>query len=160
MRLSLRRAGQAATNARCGITVIVSSQNALSPMHLRGLVSRVSLIICVGTMLLGCADDQATLQLPRFESQALQQGRATWMQVCRNCHPMGVAGAPAISDDAAWQPRLARDRQSLYDNAISGIRDDSGWRMPPRGGNETLSDGDVRRAVDYMLAAVEALQHE
>jgi cytochrome c5 len=29
--------------------------------------------------------------------------------------------------------------------------------MPPRGGNDALSDGDVKRAVDFMLAAVEQL---
>jgi cytochrome c5 len=120
--------------------------------YLRGL-----LIITAAGLLAACGEDSPKIEVPSFAEAELQQGRATWMQVCRNCHLLGVAGAPALADYAAWQSRLARDRQSLYENAIDGIRGDNGWRMPPRGGNDALSDGDVKRAVDFMLAAVEQL---
>ena len=109
-------------------------------------------------MAASCSDDRSSLDVPKFEAADLQQGRATWMQVCRNCHLMGVAGAPAISDYSAWEPRIAGVRASLYANAIQGIGDKGGWRMPPRGGNDNLSDDDVRRAVDFMIAAVEQLR--
>jgi cytochrome c5 len=119
--------------------------------------SSVLLMLCVATVMTGCSDDSARPEVPIFSDADLQQGRSTWMRVCRNCHLLGVAGAPAISDFPAWRPRLARDRQTLYASAIRGIQDEDGWRMPPRGGNDGLSDRDVRRAVDYMLAAVEEL---
>jgi cytochrome c5 len=118
----------------------------------RGLLC-VAAIISVSS----CSDDQSKPEVPSFEAVDLQQGRAVWMQVCRNCHLMGVAGAPAISDYAAWQPRLAKERDSLYNNAVRGIGDDGVWAMPPRGGDQTLSDDEVRRAVDFMIAAVETL---
>ena len=116
------------------------------------------LMLAAAGLLAACADDRPRIEVPSFPETELQQGRAVWMQVCRNCHLMGVAGAPALSDYAAWQSRLARDRQSLYENAINGIPGDSGWRMPPRGGSDALSDGDVERAVDFMLAAVQHLR--
>lgn len=123
------------------------------PIHLL-----VPITLCATLVLTGCSDDSPRTEVPVFADADLQQGRATWMRVCRNCHLLGVAGAPAVTDAAAWQPRLAGDRQRLYRSAIEGIRDADGWRMPPRGGNDALTDYDVQRAVDYMLAAVEALQ--
>ena len=75
------------------------------------------------------------------------------MRVCRNCHLMGIAGAPAIGDYTAWESRLATGPTALYASAIQGIRDDTDWKMPPRGGNTALSDEAVRLAVDFMLAA-------
>jgi cytochrome c5 len=37
---------------------------------------------------------------------------------------------------------------------VNGIRNESGWTMPPKGGNQRLSTQQVKAAVDYMLAAV------
>jgi cytochrome c5 len=94
-----------------------------------------------------------------FEEASLASGRAIWSQTCRNCHLAGVAGAPALRDYAAWQPRVTKGREALYASAINGIADAAGgWRMPPRGGNAALSDEQVRRAVDFTLAAVETLE--
>ncbi len=81
-----------------------------------------------------------------------------WMRVCRNCHLMGIAGAPAIGDYTAWNPRAAKGQAALYTSALQGIRDDMGWKMPPRGGNAALSDEEVRLAVDFMLAAARDAQ--
>jgi len=80
------------------------------------------------------------------------------MQVCRNCHLMGVAGAPAIGDYTAWNRRIAKGTAALYSSAIRGIQGETGWSMPPRGGNDALSDKEVRLAVDFMLAAARDAQ--
>ena len=105
----------------------------------------------------GCGDEGAATQTPRFDDPGLQQGRTIWMQVCRNCHLTGVAGAPAIGDFPAWAERRKKGVDTLYTNAVQGIVDDNGsWRMPPRGGNDKLPDEQVRRAVDYMLKAAHA----
>lgn len=104
-------------------------------------------------LLSACDSDRKTVELPRFEDAALQQGRSIWMQVCRNCHLAGIAGAPRVDDASAWRQRAAQGRQALYTSAISGIPGTDGdWKMPPRGGNDSLTDESVRRAVDYMLA--------
>jgi cytochrome c5 len=56
-------------------------------------------------------------------------------------------GAPKTGDKAAWQPRIAQGKATLYQHAIGGIR-----AMPAKGGNASLSDADVKAAVDYLLA--------
>lgn len=75
------------------------------------------------------------------------------MQDCRNCHSTGVAGALAIGDAEAWREHRDKGTATLYQDAISDIPKDQGWSMPPRGGVDRLSDAEVCRAVDYMLAA-------
>ena len=82
------------------------------------------------------------------------------MQVCRNCHLVGVAGAPAIGDPMAWQSRAAKGTAVLYSSAIEGIPGETGWKMPPRGGKAALSDRQVRLAVDFMLAAASEAQDD
>ena len=121
---------------------------------------RISFALALAIAAAGCGNGgpQDAEQVPVFEEASLASGRAVWIQVCRNCHLTGVAGAPALRDYAAWQPRLAKGREALYASALNGIPDASGWRMPPRGGNPALSDEQVRRAVDFTLAAVEKLE--
>lgn len=118
----------------------------------------VSLVLAIAAAGCGNGGPQDAEQVPVFEDETLASGRAVWNQVCRNCHLAGVAGAPALRDYAAWQPRLAKGREALYASALNGIPDASGWRMPPRGGNPALSDEQIKRAVDFTLAAVEKLE--
>jgi cytochrome c5 len=70
-----------------------------------------------------------------------------YQQVCGVCHAAGLAGAPKTGDKAGWQPRIAQGVPTLYTHAINGIR-----TMPARGGNPSLSDAEVKAAVDYLLA--------
>lgn len=121
---------------------------------------RISSALALAIAAAGCGNGgpQDAARVPVFEEEPLASGRAIWTQVCRNCHLTGVAGAPALRDYAAWQPRLAKGREALYASALNGIPDASGWRMPPRGGNPALSDEQVRAAVDFTLAAVEKLE--
>jgi cytochrome c5 len=118
----------------------------------------LALALAIGVA--GCGDggSRDTGQIPVFEEASLASGRAIWSQTCRNCHLTGVAGAPALADHAAWQPRIAKGLEALYASALNGIGDASGWRMPPRGGNPALTDEQIKRAVDYTLAAVEKLE--
>ena len=98
--------------------------------------------------------------MPRFPDPALADGRAVWMNTCRACHLLGAAGAPAVTDYANWAPRIAKGRSALYLGPLHGIQDATGaYKMPPRAGNDRLSDAQIESAVDYMLAAVEYL-HE
>jgi cytochrome c5 len=75
-------------------------------------------------------------------------GKATYDSICSACHGAGVAGAPKFGDKAAWAARLKAGKDSLYSTALKGK-----GAMPPKGGNPSLSDADVKAAVDYMAAA-------
>jgi cytochrome c5 len=118
------------------------------------------IMLALSIFLVACSDNDRAQSpvVPEFSEARLVEGRAVWMNVCRNCHLMGVAGAPAITDHAAWAPRQAKGNEALYESALEGIRKDGAWTMPPRGGNPALSDNQIRTAVDFMLAAVDELK--
>jgi cytochrome c5 len=75
-------------------------------------------------------------------------GKKVFDQTCTACHTAGVAGAPKFGDKAAWAPRIAQGKDTLYASALKGKN-----AMPPKGGNTALPDADVKAAVDYMVAA-------
>lgn len=70
-------------------------------------------------------------------------------QVCGACHGTGAAGAPKTGDKAAWAPRVAQGKEAMYASALNGKN-----VMPARGGNPSLTDDEVKSAVDYLLAQV------
>ena len=76
-------------------------------------------------------------------------GKKVYESTCIACHGLGVANAPRFGDKKAWAPHLAHGAEHLYQNALKGM-----GAMPPKGGNLTLSDADVKAAVDYMLNVV------
>ncbi|HTQ73993.1 MAG TPA: c-type cytochrome [Burkholderiales bacterium] len=80
---------------------------------------------------------------------AAADGKKVYESTCIACHGLGVANAPKFGDKKAWAPHLMHGVDHLYENALKGVN-----AMPPRGGNLTLSDADVKAAVDYMLKAV------
>jgi cytochrome c5 len=73
--------------------------------------------------------------------------KQTFDTVCAACHSTGAAGAPKVGDKAAWGPRIAQGKDALYKSAINGKN-----AMPPKGGNPSLSDDDVKAVVDYLVA--------
>ena len=74
-------------------------------------------------------------------------GKAVYDQACSVCHAAGIAGAPKVGDKAAWAPRIAQGKDTLYTHAIGGIR-----AMPAKGGNAALADAEVKAAVDVMIS--------
>ena len=93
----------------------------------------------------------ANADYPVFSGGALESGRAVWLENCEGCHAYGIAGAPLAGDAEIWSPRIAKGIPALYENAIEGFFGPRGTMMPARGGNEALSDEQVRAAVDYMV---------
>ena len=67
------------------------------------------------------------------------------------CHNQGVAGAPKIGNKKAWAPRIAQGLDTLVSHALNGYSSSPDTQMPARGGNESLSDAEVRMAVEYMV---------
>ena len=73
-------------------------------------------------------------------------GEQAFTKVCSACHATGINGAPKIGDHAAWGPRIAQGKETLYKDAIAGK-----GNMPPKGGT-TWPDATIRMTVDYMVS--------
>lgn len=77
-------------------------------------------------------------------------GKSVFGKTCAMCHAAGVAGAPKPGDKADWGPRIAQGKDTLYKHALEGFTGAKG-QMPARGASTTLSDDEVKAAVDYMV---------
>lgn len=78
-------------------------------------------------------------------------GKSVFNKTCAMCHSTGAAGAPKPGDKADWAPRIAQGNDVLYKHAIEGFTGAKGM-MPPRGGGASLTDDQVKAAVDFMVA--------
>ncbi|MGK2945419.1 MAG: c-type cytochrome [Desulfuromonadales bacterium] len=92
--------------------------------------------------------------MPKAESMAkgdMAVGEKVYNQSCSSCHDEGVSGAPKTGDSAAWADRIAKGMEDLNKNAINGFTGETGM-MPAKGGFSTLSDDEVKAAVEYMVS--------
>jgi cytochrome c5 len=81
-------------------------------------------------------------------------GPQVYNAACIVCHQPGVTtGAPTIGDAAAWAPRIAQGKDTLYTHALTGFQGSKGF-MPPKGGRVDLSDDEIKAAVDYLVEQV------
>jgi cytochrome c5 len=71
---------------------------------------------------------------------------------CVACHGSGANNSPIMGDAAAWQPRLEKGMDTLYENAINGFNNNA---MPAKGLCMSCSDEAVRATVDYILSDVQ-----
>ena len=79
-----------------------------------------------------------------------RSGEEVYNAACVTCHQVGAAGAPRLGDVAAWEPRIAKGMETLYDHSINGF-----MGMPPRGACMNCSDEEIEAAVDYMVETVQ-----
>lgn len=79
-----------------------------------------------------------------------KSGTELFEQTCSVCHGQGIAGAPKAGDKAAWAPRLAEGKATLYQHALQGYQGKTGV-MPAKGGRTDAPDDLVKQAVDYMV---------
>jgi cytochrome c5 len=77
-------------------------------------------------------------------------GSVIYNQLCGACHKSGVSGAPRMDDKADWAPRLAQGADTLIKHATEGFTGKKGV-MPPRGGNASLNDEQVKATVHWMI---------
>jgi len=80
-----------------------------------------------------------------------RDGQQVYQAACVACHDAGIAGAPKLGDKSQWAKHIAKGLDTLYASAVNGVQGSAG-AMPPKGGNPTLSNAEVRAAVDYMVA--------
>ena len=72
-------------------------------------------------------------------------GKAVFEANCKACHSGLIPGAPAIGKKEDWAPRIKQGKDTLHKHALEGFNS-----MPAKGGNSSLSDDEVKAAVDYM----------
>jgi cytochrome c5 len=77
-------------------------------------------------------------------------GTAAYETACAACHGAGIAGAPKVGDKAAWAPRVAQGKDTLYKHAIEGLNGKTGV-MPAKGGRADWPDDLIKQAVDHIL---------
>ena len=80
-------------------------------------------------------------------------GKTIFGNLCHSCHETGAGGAPKISDKSAWTARVAEGLETLVKHATEGYTGKSGI-MPPKGGNPSLTDEQVKATVQWMVDQV------
>ena len=67
------------------------------------------------------------------------------------CHATGANNAPVFGNAEAWQPRIAKGIDALYESGINGFNNGA---MPARGTCVDCTDDEIKATVDYMVQAV------
>jgi cytochrome c5 len=159
-----------------GREILLSRPNWRYPTMNTAKNSRVksfAIIAAVSTLLWGCGADDKKVQLTAQQEKqvaeriapvghvamagqvvaaattsagAARSGSDIYSTNCVACHSSGVAGAPKLGDVAAWALRLEQGLETVYANAINGIR-----AMPARGTCMSCSDDEVKAAIDHIL---------
>ena len=78
-------------------------------------------------------------------SSAKVDGKAVFEANCKMCHGGTIPGAPVVGKNDDWAPRIKQGKETLHKHALEGFN-----TMPAKGGNTSLSDDEVKAAVDYM----------
>jgi len=77
--------------------------------------------------------------------KVFKTGVQVYKAACAGCHDAGAAGAPKFADATAWAGPNATGLQSMVASVIKGK-----GAMPAKGGNPSLDDFELERAVVYM----------
>lgn len=91
--------------------------------------------------------EQLAALTPVAAPAAPRSGEQVVAQVCGACHASGMLGAPKSHDKAAWAARekAAGGADALLKHAIVGK-----GQMPPKGGDPSLSEQELRDAIAVM----------
>ncbi len=117
----------------------------------------VPAFIIVGLISLGACsaeklpptDEALESKAEALAEQKIEEGKKIYESNCAGCHDSGVSGAPKPGDKEAWRERIAPGVATLVKKSIEGYAGKTGL-MPPKGGNDTLTDKEVANAVDFM----------
>ncbi len=73
-------------------------------------------------------------------------GKTIYENTCAGCHDSGIAGAPKFGDKADWAHVQKQSLKVTLEHAIKGFN-----AMPPKGGDASIKDEDIKSTVEYML---------
>jgi cytochrome c5 len=123
------------------IAQTISAKDVDDPQNMTRVAERIKPVAQVITdenMLLAAA--------PPAAARAPMGGAEIVTKVCGACHGSGVLNAPKVGDKAEWGKRKGAGMKAMLANAIKGKN-----AMPPRGGDPSLSDDEVKAAIEEML---------
>jgi len=78
---------------------------------------------------------------------AVKADEAGYKKSCQACHAFGPG--PKLGNKADWKARIAKGMPALVNSAIKG----TAKGMPPKGGNMSLTDAQIKSIVEYMVKA-------
>jgi cytochrome c5 len=83
---------------------------------------------------------------------AAPDGAKIYEGTCIVCHgPEGRGALPGVPDFTAQKKRLANSEATLLKRVRNGYQSPgSPMAMPPKGGNSTLTDDDLKAVIKYM----------
>lgn len=81
------------------------------------------------------------------QEKILAQGEVIYTSSCKVCHAQGINGAPILGNKKMWAKRAGQGLPTLVQHASQGV-----GLMPAKGGNDTLTEQDIRSAVQFMLS--------
>jgi cytochrome c5 len=131
----------------------------INPSHVEEVAARIAPVGAVyagdtGRAALDAAKAEATkLAASQVAYGGTTDGKTIFGNLCQTCHTTGAAGAPMITDKAAWAPRVAQGEDTLLKHAIEGYNGAKGM-MPAKGGNPALTNDQVKATVEWMLTQV------
>jgi len=76
-------------------------------------------------------------------------GEEVYESNCAGCHNSGTGNAPKLGDKESWKALADQSIETLTKRSIEGFVGKNGT-MPPKGGNDALSEKEVSNAVKYM----------
>ncbi len=81
-------------------------------------------------------------------------GKAIYSQTCIACHGANGKGTiPGVTDFTAKDSPLSKSDVELFKNVSEGFQSPGSFMaMPPKGGNPTLTEADVRAVLSYLRA--------
>ena len=87
------------------------------------------------------------LEEPKKPEGGGNAAESEYKSSCSACHDSGAAGAPVVGNADDWTERIKQGKETLYEHAVKGFNG-----MPPKGGNMSLSDDQVKAITDYMVS--------
>ncbi|MDH3635702.1 MAG: c-type cytochrome [Gammaproteobacteria bacterium] len=78
----------------------------------------------------------------------VRNGKQVYDASCGACHTAGVLQAPRLGKREDWSAREQQGLEVLMTHALKGFKN-----MPAKGGNPTIKDEEIKKAVVYMLVS-------
>lgn len=78
--------------------------------------------------------------------KVFKTGEQVYKAVCASCHQAGAAGAHKLGDTAAWSVPIKTGLDAMVASVVKGKN-----AMPAKGGNPSLDDFEIARAVVYLV---------
>ena len=117
---------------------------------IKGSEDNSRLVAVVNESLKPIGNVTTTAEVPKgaavsTSSGGAADGAAVYKSTCFVCHGVGVAGAPIFGNKEQWKARVANGLSALMQTALNGK-----GGMPPKGGNPSLSENEIKAAILYM----------